>query len=85
MHSDDAVRAYSLGVDGIKVSNHVMRQLDNAAPPLQVRPASRDASGGPALQPALSDADRHLLAWSPQPLLQRGQSQQKPVRPRLTD
>jgi L-lactate dehydrogenase (cytochrome)/(S)-mandelate dehydrogenase len=45
MHPDDAVRAHSLGVDGIMVSNHGARQLDNAASPLHVLPAIRDAVG----------------------------------------
>ena len=45
MHPDDAMRAHSLGVDGIMVSNHGARQLDNAPSPLQVLPAIRDAVG----------------------------------------
>ena len=45
MHPDDAVRAHSLGVDGIMVSNHGARQLDNAPSPLDVLPAIRDAVG----------------------------------------
>ena len=45
MHPDDAIRAQSLGVDGIMVSNHGARQLDNAPSPLQVLPAIRDAVG----------------------------------------
>jgi L-lactate dehydrogenase (cytochrome)/(S)-mandelate dehydrogenase len=45
MHPDDAVRAHSLGVDGIMVSNHGARQLDRAPSPLQVLPAIRDAVG----------------------------------------
>jgi (S)-mandelate dehydrogenase len=45
MHPDDAVRAHSLGVDGIMVSNHGARQLDRAPSPLQVLPAVRDAVG----------------------------------------
>jgi L-lactate dehydrogenase (cytochrome)/(S)-mandelate dehydrogenase len=45
MHPDDAVRAHSLGVDGIMVSNHGARQLDNAPSPIQVLPAIRDAVG----------------------------------------
>ena len=45
MHPDDAIRAHSLGVDGIMVSNHGARQLDNAPSPLQVLPAIRDAVG----------------------------------------
>jgi L-lactate dehydrogenase (cytochrome)/(S)-mandelate dehydrogenase len=45
MHPDDAVRAHSLGVDGIMVSNHGARQLDNAPSPLHVLPAIRDAVG----------------------------------------
>ena len=45
MHPDDAVRAHSLGVDGIMVSNHGARQLDNAPSPLHVLPAINDAVG----------------------------------------
>jgi L-lactate dehydrogenase (cytochrome)/(S)-mandelate dehydrogenase len=45
MHPDDAVRAHSLGVDGIMVSNHGARQLDIAPSPLEVLPAIRDAVG----------------------------------------
>ena len=39
MHPDDAIRAHSIGVDGIMVSNHGARQLDNAPSPLEVLPA----------------------------------------------
>ena len=45
MHPDDAIRAHSLGVDGLMVSNHGARQLDNAPSPLEVLPAIRDAVG----------------------------------------
>jgi L-lactate dehydrogenase (cytochrome)/(S)-mandelate dehydrogenase len=45
MHPDDAIRAASLGVDGIMVSNHGARQLDRAPSPLEVFPAIRDAVG----------------------------------------
>ncbi|SKA16040.1 (S)-mandelate dehydrogenase [Enhydrobacter aerosaccus] len=45
MHPDDALRAWSLGVDGIMVSNHGGRQLDIAPSPLEVLPAIRDAVG----------------------------------------
>jgi len=45
MHPDDAVRAHSLGVDGIMVSNHGARQLDIAPSPLEVLPVIRDAVG----------------------------------------
>ncbi len=45
MHPDDAVRAHSLGVDGVMVSNHGARQLDIAPSPLEVLPAVRDAVG----------------------------------------
>ena len=45
MHPDDTIRAHSLGVDGIMVSNHGARQLDNAPSPLHVLPAIRDAVG----------------------------------------
>ncbi|MEI6203190.1 MAG: alpha-hydroxy acid oxidase [Enhydrobacter sp.] len=45
MHPDDAIRAHSLGVDGIMVSNHGARQLDNAPSPLHVLPAINEAVG----------------------------------------
>ena len=45
MHPDDALRAHSLGVDGVIVSNHGGRQLDNAPASLEVLPAIRDAVG----------------------------------------
>ncbi|WP_395713706.1 alpha-hydroxy acid oxidase [Reyranella sp.] len=45
MHPDDAIRAHSLGVDGLMVSNHGARQLDNAPSPLEVLPSIRDAVG----------------------------------------
>lgn len=45
MHPDDAFRAHSLGVDGIIVSNHGARQLDNAPSPLEVLPTICDAVG----------------------------------------
>ena len=45
MHPEDAIRAHSLGVDGIMVSNHGARQLDLAPSPLEVLPAIRDAVG----------------------------------------
>ena len=45
MHPYDAIRAQSLGVDGIMVSNHGARQLDIAPSPLEVLPAIRDAVG----------------------------------------
>lgn len=45
MHPDDAIRAQSLGVDGIMVSNHGARQLDNAPSPLHVLPAIHEAVG----------------------------------------
>jgi len=45
MHPDDALRAHALGVDGIMVSNHGGRQLDNAPSPLHVLPAIHEAVG----------------------------------------
>lgn len=45
MHPDDAIRAHSLGVDGLMVSNHGARQLDNAPSPLEVLPAVNAAVG----------------------------------------
>ena len=49
MHPEDALRAHSLGVDGLMVSNHGARQLDNAPSPLQVLPAINAAVGDGAL------------------------------------
>ena len=45
MHRDDAVRAAAIGVDGIIVSNHGGRQLDQAPSPLEVLPGIRAAVG----------------------------------------
>ena len=45
MHPDDAIRAHALGVDGLMVSNHGARQLDNAPSPLEVLPAVNAAVG----------------------------------------
>jgi (S)-mandelate dehydrogenase len=45
MHPADAVRAASLGVDGLMISNHGARQLDRAPSPIEVLPAIRDAVG----------------------------------------
>jgi (S)-mandelate dehydrogenase len=45
MHRDDAIRAASVGVDGIIVSNHGGRQLDQAPSPLEVLPAINEAVG----------------------------------------
>lgn len=45
MHPDDAVRAASLGVDGVMVSNHGARQLDRAPSPIEVLPAIQRAAG----------------------------------------
>ena len=39
LHPDDAVRAVEIGVDGIMVSNHGGRQLDQAPAPLDMLPA----------------------------------------------
>ncbi|HVA40933.1 MAG TPA: alpha-hydroxy acid oxidase [Candidatus Binataceae bacterium] len=39
MHPDDAVRATQIGIDGIIVSNHGGRQLDQAPAPLDMLPA----------------------------------------------
>ena len=41
----DAIRAAEIGVDGIIVSNHGGRQLDQAPSPLEVFPGIRDAVG----------------------------------------
>jgi (S)-mandelate dehydrogenase len=43
MAKDDVLKAASLGVDGVVVSNHGGRQLDRAPSPLDVFPAIRDA------------------------------------------
>ena len=45
MHPDDAVRAATLGVDGIVVSNHGGRQLDRAPGPIEVLPAIHAVAG----------------------------------------
>ncbi|HZP45138.1 MAG TPA: alpha-hydroxy acid oxidase [Candidatus Binataceae bacterium] len=45
MYREDAVRAAAIGVDGIIVSNHGGRQLDQAPSPLEVLPAIREAVG----------------------------------------
>jgi isopentenyl diphosphate isomerase/L-lactate dehydrogenase-like FMN-dependent dehydrogenase len=45
MYREDAVRAAALGVDGIIVSNHGGRQLDQAPSPLEVLPGIRAAVG----------------------------------------
>jgi (S)-mandelate dehydrogenase len=42
---DDALRAASLGCDGVVVSNHGGRQLDAAAPTLEALPAVAEAVG----------------------------------------
>ena len=45
LHPDDARRAVDLGVDGIIVSNHGGRQIDNAVASLDALVAIRDAVG----------------------------------------
>lgn len=45
MHPEDARIATSLGVDGIIVSNHGGRQLDNMPSPLEMLPMIRNAVG----------------------------------------
>ena len=45
LHPDDAVRAAQAGVDGIMVSNHGGRQLDQAPAPLDMLPAICAAVG----------------------------------------
>jgi isopentenyl diphosphate isomerase/L-lactate dehydrogenase-like FMN-dependent dehydrogenase len=45
LHRDDAIRAAEIGVDGIIVSNHGGRQLDQAPAPLEVLPGIRQAVG----------------------------------------
>jgi len=45
MHTADAIRAADLGVDGIIISNHGGRQLDQAPAPFEVLPGIRDAVG----------------------------------------
>lgn len=45
MHPEDARIAVATGVDGIIVSNHGARQLDNAPSPLDVLPMIRNAVG----------------------------------------
>ncbi len=45
LHPDDAERAFELGVDGIVVSNHGGRQVDNAIASLDALVTIRDAIG----------------------------------------
>lgn len=45
LHPDDARRAAEIGVDGIIVSNHGGRQLDQAPAPIEAFPAIRAAVG----------------------------------------
>jgi lactate 2-monooxygenase len=45
LHPDDARRAFELGMDGIIVSNHGGRQVDNAVASLDALVAVRDAVG----------------------------------------
>jgi (S)-mandelate dehydrogenase len=45
LHRDDAIRAAAIGVDGIIVSNHGGRQLDQAPAPLEVLPGIHEAVG----------------------------------------
>jgi L-lactate dehydrogenase (cytochrome)/(S)-mandelate dehydrogenase len=45
MHPDDAVQAVQIGADGIMVSNHGGRQLDQSPAPLEMLPAIREAVG----------------------------------------
>ncbi|MGH8014223.1 MAG: alpha-hydroxy acid oxidase [Candidatus Binataceae bacterium] len=45
LHHEDALRAVELGVDGIMVSNHGARQLDQAPSPLEVLPMLHAAVG----------------------------------------
>jgi L-lactate dehydrogenase (cytochrome)/(S)-mandelate dehydrogenase len=45
LHPEDALRAASLGVDGIIVSNHGGRQLDMAPSPIEMLPLIRAAVG----------------------------------------
>ena len=45
LHRDDAMRAAKIGVDGIIVSNHGGRQLDQEPAQLEVLPGIREAVG----------------------------------------
>jgi (S)-mandelate dehydrogenase len=45
MYREDAIRTAQIGVDGIIVSNHGGRQLDQAPAPLEVLPGINDAVG----------------------------------------
>lgn len=45
LRADDAARCLELGVDGVILSNHGARQLDDAVSPLDVLPAARAACG----------------------------------------
>lgn len=48
LHPDDALRAISIGVDGIQVSNHGGRQFEAAPAAIDVLPAIAKAVGGKA-------------------------------------
>lgn len=54
LHADDAARCLALGADGVILSNHGARQLDDAISPLDVLPAAR--RGCPAGQALLLDS-----------------------------
>jgi len=45
MHPEDAVQAVRIGADGIMVSNHGGRQLDQSPAPLEMLPVIREAVG----------------------------------------
>ncbi|WP_176079790.1 alpha-hydroxy acid oxidase [Paraburkholderia tropica] len=49
LHKDDAVRAVSVGADGVILSNHGGRQLDGAESSLNVLPGVVDAIGSKAV------------------------------------
>lgn len=49
LRSDDAARCESLGVDGLIISNHGARQLDDAVSPMEVLPAIRQITDLPLL------------------------------------
>jgi isopentenyl diphosphate isomerase/L-lactate dehydrogenase-like FMN-dependent dehydrogenase len=58
MHPSDAVRARELGADAVIVSNHGGRQLDGAAPTLDVLPSVADALAGSEVEVLLDGGVR---------------------------
>jgi (S)-mandelate dehydrogenase len=67
MHPNDAIRAAEAGVDGLIISNHGGRQLDQAPAPLEVLPAIHAAVGDKMVLMLDSGVRRGadiLVAWA---------------------